>query len=75
MAIPRYAKYGEHVDDHQLQLLNQFDDLGIIIACYEVDDMGEKYKELCSAHLNPYTSNTKELMESIEDFIKSNIKE
>ena len=75
LAIPRYAKYGEHVDDHQLQLLNQFDDLGIIIACYEVDDIGEKYKELCSAHLNPYTSNTKELMESIEDFIKSNIKE
>ncbi len=75
LAVPRYAKYGEHVDDHQLQLLNQFDDLGIIIACYDLDKMAEKYKELCTVKLNPYTSNTNELMASIEDFIKSNIKE
>ena len=27
IAVPRLAKYGEHVDDHQLQLIKQFDDL------------------------------------------------
>lgn len=75
LAVPRYAKYGEHVDDHQLQLLNQFDDLGIIIACYDLDKMGEKYTELCSAELKAYNSNTKELMDSIDEFIKSSIKE
>lgn len=25
IAVPRRAKYGEHVDDHQLQLIKQFD--------------------------------------------------
>ncbi|MBR6628078.1 MAG: beta(1,3)galactosyltransferase EpsH, partial [Lachnospiraceae bacterium] len=34
IAIPRLAKYKEHVDDHQLQLLHQFDDLELICACY-----------------------------------------
>ena len=24
IAVPRLVKYGEHVDDHQIQLLNQF---------------------------------------------------
>lgn len=75
LAVPRYAKYGEHVDDHQLQLLKQFDELGIIIACYDMTELEEKYKELCTAVLNPYTSKTNELIDSIEQFIKSNYKE
>lgn len=75
LAVPRLAKFGEHVDDHQLQLLKQFDELGIIIACYELDELGDKYKELCETQLNPYTSNTTAVIESIDQFIQSNIKE
>lgn len=75
LAVPRLAKYGEHVDDHQLQLLKQFDELGIIIACYELEELGDKYKELCEAQLNTYTSNTDELISSIDEFIQNNIKE
>lgn len=74
LAVPRYAKYGEHVDDHQLQLLRQFDELGIIVACYELDELGDKYKELCEIQLKPYTSNTGELIDSIDQFIISNMK-
>lgn len=33
IAVPRRAKYGEHVDDHQLQLIKQFDDLNLICPC------------------------------------------
>ena len=33
IAVPRLAKYGEHVDDHQLQLIKQFDDLNLICPC------------------------------------------
>ena len=32
IAVPRRAKYGEHVDDHQLQLIKQFDDLNLICS-------------------------------------------
>ena len=75
LAVPRLAKYGEHVDDHQLQLLKQFDELGIIIACYDLEELADKYKELCEAQLNPYTSSTNAVIESIDQFIQSNIKE
>ena len=74
LAVPRYAKYGEHVDDHQLQLLHQFDELGIIIACYDLEELGDKYIDLCSAQLKPYISNTVELIDSIDQYIISNIK-
>ena len=29
IAVPRLAKYGEHVDDHQLQLLKEFEDIAV----------------------------------------------
>ena len=46
IAVPRLAKYGEHVDNHQLQLLHQFDDLELICACYEVEQLGECYQDI-----------------------------
>lgn len=33
IAVPRLAKYGEHVDDHQLQLLKEFKQMDIICVC------------------------------------------
>ena len=33
IAVPRLAQYGEHVDDHQLQLIGQFEELGLICTC------------------------------------------
>lgn len=37
IAIPRLAKYGEHVDDHQLQLIKQFKELNLIYSCLDMD--------------------------------------
>lgn len=69
LAIPRLARYGEHVDDHQLQLLHQFDDLGIICACYEMDNLGTYYRNLDQMEFKPYLSNTHVIIESIESFL------
>ena len=71
LAVPRLAKYGEHVDDHQLQLLKQFDELGIISACYEMDDLGEYYGKLRETEFRPYVSNTHVIIESIENYLQS----
>lgn len=69
IAVPRLAKFGEHVDDHQLQLLKQFDELNIICACYDVDDLGELYSGLCYKEFRPYVSNTQVIIDSIEEFL------
>ena len=37
IAVPRLAKYGEHVDDHQLQLVSQFRELDLIYSCEDGD--------------------------------------
>ncbi len=69
LAVPRLAKYGEHVDDHQLQLLKQFDELGIISACYEMDELGDYYGKLEQTRFRPYVSNTHVIIESIEEYL------
>lgn len=71
LAVPRLAKYGEHVDDHQLQLLKQFDELGIISACYDMEKLGEYYAKLEETRFRPYVSNTRVIMDSIEEYLES----
>ena len=71
IAVPRLAKYGEHVDDHQLQLLHQFDDLQLICACYEVDQLGEFYVKLPEMVFRPYVSNTNVVIDSIDEYLQS----
>lgn len=70
IAVPRLAKYGEHVDDHQLQLLKQFDELGIIFACYELDELGAYYKRLPETEFRPYVSNTQTIIDSIGEYLE-----
>ena len=69
IAVPRLAKYGEHVDDHQLQLLHQFDDLGIICYCKDVDKLDECFDEVRNTVYRPYVSNTRAIIDSIEEFL------
>lgn len=33
VVIPRLARYGEHVDDHQMQIANAFAERGLVVVC------------------------------------------
>lgn len=70
IAVPRLAKYGEHVDDHQLQLLHQFDDLQIICACYDMELLGKCYSKINEMEFRPYISNTQVIINSIDEYLR-----
>ena len=70
IAVPRLAKYGEHVDDHQIQLIDEFKELNFIEPAYEVSDIKECLKNINKKKYNKYVSNTDKIIESIEEFIK-----
>lgn len=69
IAVPRLAKFGEHVDDHQLQLISQFADLELIIPCYEVERLADAYLKAKSMRILEYKSNTKKYIEDIDKFL------
>lgn len=70
IAVPRLAKYEEHVDDHQLQLLKQFDDLQLICVCWDIEQLAEALQEVRTSQYREYTSNTHTIIHSIESFIE-----
>ena len=69
IAIPRLKMYGEHIDDHQLQLLEQFDELGLICVCYECDEIWMAIEIAKKTKYNVYKSNTKMIIENIERYL------
>ncbi|MCR5719725.1 MAG: beta(1,3)galactosyltransferase EpsH [Lachnospiraceae bacterium] len=71
IAIPRLSKFNEHVDDHQIELLRQFDELNIICACYELSELGEKYMQLGNMEFKEYVSNTQTIIDSIEEYLNT----
>ena len=40
IAVPRKKKYGEHVNDHQKDIEEEFDDEGFLIGIDDVNDLG-----------------------------------
>lgn len=70
VALPRLAKFNEHVDDHQIQLIKQFEELNFIEPCYELDDLENKLKEIKNKKYNKYVSNTDTIIESIKEYIE-----
>lgn len=70
IAVPRLAKYEEHSDDHQLQIVNHFFDEGYI---YKVDNPSELEIALQKIKRSPITkkfSGSGNIIEILDEFIK-----
>lgn len=48
LVMPRLKKYGEAVNDHQLDITRHFEDSGYLMACYEPQQVIEKISSLGS---------------------------
>ena len=71
IAVPRLAKYKEHVDDHQLQLIRQFKNLDLICECLDVKKLKEALVEVKGKEYKKYESNTQKIIDSIRIYIES----
>lgn len=72
IATPRLAKYKEHINDHQVQIVNEFSKKGYILAYNEGDDLSEIIKKAKKFKPEKYVSNTDNLIKIIKDFIDNN---
>ena len=69
---PRLAKYNEHINDHQMQITENFSKKGYILPLYENDDLGKVLKEAIKFKPNKYISNTKNMIKLVSEFIDNN---
>lgn len=70
IAVPRLKEYGEHVDDHQIQLVKEFDRMGIIKGCFDINELGKIYSTIYEMSMVPYLSNTDTIIRNIEHYLE-----
>lgn len=70
IAVPRLKKYKEHVNDHQLQIIENFDNKGYIIGTRCVEDIEKALDRVEKFVPRRYESNNEKFVEKLESKIE-----
>ena len=70
--MARLSKYGEHVDDHQVQILELFSQAGLIEVARNEGDLFRAYKECLEGKYKKYKSNKERFMKDLDSWLESN---
>ena len=71
IAVPRLARYGEHVDDHQTELVLQLHQMHLLRACLDVEQLPDSLKGLKSHGFDSFHSNTGNFQASLDAYIRT----
>lgn len=72
IAAPRLSKYNEHVNDHQLQIIDNFSKEGYLLGLTNFSKLDEVLNKAKSFIPKKYKSNTKNMIELISNYIDNN---
>lgn len=72
IAVPRLKRYGEHVNDHQLDIVQSFDKLGYIIGVTDVLQLSYALQKINMFQPKKYVQNTGKIISIVQDFIDNN---
>ena len=72
IAVPRLAKYGEHTDDHQLQIVSVLEKEGYVRVVYDIEELGNVIKEAIKTPIKKVYNRESFVMEIIDNYIKMN---
>lgn len=69
IAAARLKEYGEHTNNHQLQILNELYKKGYILRLDDFNDLSKVLEEAKTFKPNKYKSNNKKFVKMVEDYI------
>lgn len=69
IAVPRMHEYGEHVNNHQKEIVKDFNDKGYIIGIEKVEDLKKAIIKLKDFEPKKYQPNNEKMLKIIEEFI------
>lgn len=73
IVVPRLSRFKEHVDDHQLQIAEAFEEKKIVLACKNIDELAEYIRSAAEYEFERYTAPKGRIEDIILDFIESNV--
>ena len=69
IAVPRMHEYGEHVNNHQKEIVKDFNDKGYIIGIEKVEDLKQAIINSKNFEPKKYQPNNEKMLKIIENFI------
>lgn len=69
IAIPRLHEYQEHVNDHQIEIVEKYSNENLIIGCKQVSDLEKAIKKVKKFTPKKFERSNSKMLEIIERFI------
>lgn len=69
IVIPRLKEYGEHTNNHQLQIVHEFSKKGYVIPCTDIENLKSALEQVKDFKPKPYKSNNTQMIQLISQFI------
>ena len=70
IAVPRLHEYSEHVNNHQVEIVELFDKKGYILGCMDVEKLGETLERVKNFTPKKYELDNHKMLDTIEKFIE-----
>lgn len=68
--FPRLKKYGEHIDDHQLQICQLFTEKSYAMIAKDEEELEQAINQAAKYHFNHFESNTGAFIELLDSLIQ-----
>ena len=72
VVVPRKKDFNEHVNNHQLDIVQSFDKLGYIIGITDVSQLSDALQKINMFQPKKYVQNTGKIISIVQDFIDNN---
>lgn len=69
IAVPRLSKFGEHLDDHQLQIVSFLKEQGYIRSVENIEDLGDVILDAIKNPINKIYNRESNVIKIIETYI------
>lgn len=69
IGVPRLQKFEEHVDNHQLEIINQFTDTNMIYPVYNIKDLESAIEKVKYKKFAKYQSNTNNIIKILNEYL------
>ena len=69
IAVPRLAKYGEHINDHQTQIIAKFNALGYIIGLQDVYELDDAVKQIKKFKPKKFVHDNSKMLNLVSELI------
>lgn len=74
VVLPRLKRFGEHVNDHQLDTARKFEALGCVLVAYDESQLPDRCRALATFRPTPRTPNAQGLVRYLRDYLQTGAK-